>query len=182
LEVGTSTDSNAAIQNIRSISSLAHQHNDRSIYIVASLMEAVAHLKSGGVEALEQVQRAIAAARTYQLDNGSSMPQLVGLTHILDVACSILAGNPNQMKNTCKAMQVVMDDLLNQSGWSTELDTLRIPIDSVPKVRNLISQDTRMVLGIREDGRDEMVMSFLNKRDAYSITLVQFHTPLSTWY
>ncbi|PQE30816.1 cohesin loading factor protein [Rutstroemia sp. NJR-2017a WRK4] len=182
LEVGTSTDSNAAIQNIRSISSLAHQHNDRSIYIVASLMEAVAHLKSGGVEALEQVQRAIAAARTYQLDNGSSMPQLVGLTHILDVACSILAGNPTQMKNTCKAMQVVMDDLLNQPGWSTELDTLRIPIDSVPKVRNLISQDTRMVLGIREDGRDEMVMSFLNKRDAYSITLVQFHTPLSTWY
>lgn len=135
-------------------------------------MEALAHLKSAGVDGIEHVQRAIAAARTYQLDNKSSIPQLIGLTHILDVICSILRGDPAQMLSTLRAMQMVMDDLLKNTAWSIENDTLTIPIDGVHKVKNLISQDTRNVLSTREDGRGQMVMSFLNKRDAYALTFV----------
>ncbi|TGO39569.1 hypothetical protein BHYA_0051g00100 [Botrytis hyacinthi] len=170
LQLRTPTDNHAAIQNIRGISTLANQQGDRSVYIVASLMEAVAHLKSAGVDGIEHVQRAIAAARTYQLDNRSSIPQLIGLTHILDVICSILRGDPAQMLSTLRAMQMVMDDLLKNTAWSIENDTLTIPIDGVHKVKNLISQDTRNVLSTREDGRGQIVMSFLNKRDAYALT------------
>lgn len=135
-------------------------------------MEALAHLKSSGANGIEHVQRAIAAARTYQLDNKSSIPQLIGLTHILDVICSILHGDPAQMLSTLKAMQPVMDDLLKNPAWSIENDTLAIPIDSVHKVKHLISPDTRNVLSTREDGRGQMVMSFLNKKDAYALTYV----------
>ncbi|KAI9646602.1 hypothetical protein NHQ30_004597 [Ciborinia camelliae] len=170
LQSGTSTDNHAAIQNLRGISNLANQQGDRSVYIVASLMEALAHLKSSGVDGIEHVQRAIAAARTYQLDNKSKIPQLVGLTHILDVICSILRGDPTQMLSTLRAMQLVMDDLLKNPAWSTENDTLAIPIDSVHKVQHLISEDTRNVLSARDDGRGQIVMSFLNKKDAYALT------------
>lgn len=135
-------------------------------------MEALAHLKSSGVYGIEHVQRAIAAARTYQLDIKSSIPQLIGLTHILDVICSILRGDPAQMLSTLRAMQVVMDDLLKNQAWSMENDTLAIPIDSVHKVKHLINQDTRNVLSMREDGRGQIVMSFLNKKDAYALTFV----------
>ncbi|ESZ91967.1 hypothetical protein SBOR_7624 [Sclerotinia borealis F-4128] len=170
LQSGTSTDNHAAIQNLRGVSNLANQQGDRSVHIVASLMEALAHLKSSGVHEIEHVQRAIAAARTYQLDNKSNIPQLIGLTHILDVICSILRGDPTQMLSTLRAMQLVMDDLLKNPAWSTENDTLAIPIDSVHKVKHLISQDTRNVLSTREDGRGQIVMSFLNKKDAYGLT------------
>lgn len=135
-------------------------------------MEALAYLKSSGVDGIEHVQRAIAAARAYQLDNNSSIPQLVGLTHILDVICSILRGDPTQMLSTLRAMQLVMDDLLKNQAWSTENDTLAIPIDSFHKVKNLINQDTRNVLSTSEDGRGQIFMSFLNKKDAYALTFV----------
>ncbi|APA07940.1 hypothetical protein SS1G_00438 [Sclerotinia sclerotiorum 1980 UF-70] len=170
LQLRTPSDNHAAIQNLRSISYLANHQGDRSIYIVASLMEAIAHLKSSGVDGIEHVQRAIAAARTYQLDNKSNIPQLIGLTHILDVICSILRGDPAQMLSTLRAMQLVMDDLLKNPAWSIENDTLAIPIDSVHKVKHLITPDTRNVLSMREDGRGQMAMSFLNKRDAYALT------------
>ncbi|KAB8300099.1 hypothetical protein EYC80_000331 [Monilinia laxa] len=170
LQSGTSTDNHAAIQNLRSISGLAIQQSDHSVHIVASLMEALAHLKSSGVYGIEHVQRAIAAARTYQLDIKSSIPQLIGLTHILDVICSILRGDPAQTLSTLRAMQVVMDDLLKNQAWSMENDTLAIPIDSVHKVKHLINQDTRNVLSMREDGRGQIIMSFLNKKDAYALT------------
>jgi len=134
------------------------------------------HLKSTGPESIEQTQRAIAAARTHQLDVGKTIPQLNGLTHIIDVMCSIRQGIPHQMLSKLKDMQTIMDQIINDPTWSYPGDVIAIPINRTPKSSQTVSHETRAVLGIGEDGRDNLMMSFLNKRDAYALTLVLHHS------
>lgn len=174
MESSSPADSHAALQNLRSAASLANEQGDRAIFLTASLMEAMAHLRSAGPESVELVQRAIAAAWTYQLDADSRIPQLLGLTHILDVACSIRQGNPTQMLNKLHAMQIMMDETLKCGSWSTTNDIIGIPINRTQVNSHTVSHDTRMALGIGVDGRDNLMMAFLNQKDAYSITLVVF--------
>lgn len=71
-----------------------------------------------------------------------------------------------------KKMQVMMDDALKNPEWSTTSDVITIPIKRTPKSSQIVSSETRMVLGIGEDGGDNLMMRFLNKKDTYSITLV----------
>ena len=169
MQSGNLTDSHAAIQSLRNIANLADQQGDRAMYLVASLMEAMAHLKSSGPEATEHFQRAMAAAYTYQLDADSRIPQLVGLTHILDVVCSLRQGNPKQMVEKLRALQEMINVSINDPAWSPSSDVIAIPIG---RARNhqTVSEDTRMILGVGDDGRDNLMMSFLNKKDAYAIT------------
>ncbi|TAQ85061.1 hypothetical protein B7494_g6616 [Chlorociboria aeruginascens] len=170
LESGNLADHHAAIHNLQSIASLSKQMEDRAIHSIASLMEVMAHLRSSGPEASEQIQTALAAAWTYQLDTDSRMPQLLGLTHILDVVCSLRQGDPKRMIAKLRRMQKIMDDALKGSAWSRVDDILEIPVNSTPNNANLVTRDTRAVLGIGEDGRDTLMMSFVNKKDAYAIT------------
>lgn len=135
-------------------------------------MEAMAHLKSTGPEAMEHAQRAIAAVWAYQLDSGNKIPQLLGLAHILDVACSLRQGNPTVMINKLKLMQTMMDAALRDPTWSTTSNTVPIPINRAQNSSHVVSPDTRTILGIGDDGRDNLMVSFLNKKDAFSITLV----------
>lgn len=172
MESSNLADYHAALQNLRSIAKLAGEQNDRAIYMMASLMEAMAHLKSSGPECMEHAQRAIAAVWTYQLDSGSRIPQLLGLAHILDVACSLRQGNPAVMINKLKLMQTMMDEALRDPTWSTTSNVIAIPINRAQNSSQVVSPDTRTILGIGDDGRDNLMMSFLNKKDAFSITLV----------
>ena len=133
-------------------------------------MEAMAHLKTNGPESMEQAQRAIAAAWTHQFDVGTQIPQLTGLAHILDVVCSIQQGNPKIMVDKLKDMQTMMDGALKDPTWSATEDIVAIPINRTRNSSQVVSPDTRMVIGIGEDGRDNLMMSFLSKKDAYSIT------------
>lgn len=163
-------EAHACLQNLRSISNIASEQYDHSIFQMASLMEAIAHLKSSGSESVENVQRAIAAASTYQLDGDNNLPQLIGLTHILDVACSVRRGNPTEMRKKLHAMQVMMDNALSDPRWSKTSDTIALPINRPPKESHTVSHDTRTVLGIGDDGRDNLIVSFLSMKDAYAIT------------
>lgn len=159
-----------AIQNLRAIAQLSSQQNDRAIYLAVSLVETMAHLKSTGPDSMEGAQRAIAAAWTHQFDVGSQIPQLTGLAHILDVACSIRQGNPKIMLAKLKDMQTMMDGVLKDPTWSSTDDTIAIPINRHKNSSQVVSPDTRMVIGIGDDGRDNLMMAFLSKKDTYSIT------------
>ena len=169
MESGNNTDGHAAVQSLRSIANLAGQQGDRTMYLVASLMEAMAHLKSTGPESTEHFQRAMAAAYTYQLDADTRIPQLVALTHILDVVCSLRQGNPKHMVEKYRALQEVINAAINDPTWSPSSDAIAIPI-SPARNQQTVSEDTRMILGVGEDGRDNLMMTFLNKQDAHAIT------------
>lgn len=172
MESSNLADYHAALQNLRSIAKLASEQNDRAIYMMASLMEAMAHLKSTGAESMEHAQRAIAAVWSYQLDDNSRIPQLLGLAHILDVACSLRQENPAVMISKLKLMQTMMDEALRDPAWSTTSNVIAIPINRTQNSSQVVSPDTRTILGIGHDGRDNLMLSFLNKKDAFSITSV----------
>jgi hypothetical protein len=172
LESHNPADTHAAVQNLRAIESLSSQQNDISIHLAVSLIEAMAHLKSHGPEAVEHAQRAIAAARTHQLDAAAQVPQLTGLAHILDVICAIRQGVPKIMVEKLKGMQKMMDGAVKDPAWSLTDDSIAIPINRTKNSSQVVSSDTRMIIGIGDDGRDNLMMSFLNKKDAFSITYV----------
>ena len=165
-------DNHAAIQNLKSIAELATRQRDHAIHLTASLMQAMAYLKTTGPDAIEHIQTAIAGAWSNQMESSCRIPQLVGLTHILDVASAIRQGNSKVMLTKLMGMQAMMDEALKEPSWSTTSDFVAIPINRTPSSSETVSQDTRMVLGIGNDGGDTLMMSFLNKKDAYSITFV----------
>lgn len=169
---GSLTDTHAAVQNLRAVANLAKEQNDNAIHLTASLLEALAHLKTPGQDAVQHVQTALATAWSFQMDESCRIPQLLGLTHILDVSCAIRKGNSQEMLIKLKDMQTMMDGALKDPTWSTSSDVIAIPINRTPKSSHTVSQDTRMILGIGNDGGDNLMMTFLSKKDAYSITLV----------
>ena len=165
-------DSNSAIQNLQKVSELATRQHDRALHLVTSLMEAMVHMRSIGPESDEAVQRAIAAARTHQLTVGNSIPQVAGLTNLIDVMCAIRSGDARQMMSKLQNMQVVMDQMIKDPRWSSLNESVAIPINKTSKSTSIVSDETRAVVGIGEDGQDVLMMSFLSKRDAHSARLV----------
>lgn len=169
---GTLSDTHSALTNLRAIANLSSDQSDRAIYMTASLLEAMTHLRNTGADALESAQQAIAQVWTYQLDSTTRIPQLLGLAHILDVACSMRQGSPKVMMKKLGEMQQMMDAALTEGSWSTTSDLIIIPISRRENSSQVVSPDTRMILGIGDDGGDVLMVSFLNQNDAYAITLV----------
>ena len=170
VDLGTPSDTNAALSNLRAITNLSSEQSDRAIYMAASLMEAMVHLRSPDPESMEHAQQAIAQVLTYQLDEGTKIPQLLGLAHILDVACSVRQAIPQVMIKKLHNLQRIMDETLAAKAWSTTNDIIAIPINRRQNSSQVVSPDTRAILGIGDDGRDNLVLSFINLKDAYSIT------------
>lgn len=114
------------------------------------------------------MQTALASAWSYQLDTETQIPQLTVLTHILDVACSLLYGLPPQTE----LKQKVMEDAFKGSDWSTSTDSsddIAIPVNPVKGQSQLVSQDSRGILGTAEDGKDRLMISLLNNNDAFAL-------------
>jgi hypothetical protein len=131
-------------------------------------MEILSHLCSPNAESVEQVQTALASAWTYQLDTDSQIPQLLVLTHMLDVACSLLYGLPAQTEPKQKAME----DAFKNSVWGASTDrsdVIPIPITPEKGQAQLVSQDSRGILGTTEDVRDVLMVSFLNSNDTFAL-------------
>ena len=82
-------DANAALKNLRSISSLASRRDDRAIFILASLLEGMTYLHLEPDDMVEKVQSCIAQASKYQLDPSSHIPQLDFIALLLDVSCCL---------------------------------------------------------------------------------------------
>jgi Cohesin loading factor len=165
LKSAKTSDHQAAMHDLRYVSSLASNRGDHAILILASLMEVLACLSSPSPESQEQIQRAFASARTYQLEPDARIPQLTALTHILDVTCSLLYDLP---ADTIQK-QVAMVKIFKSSAWSTSSDALALPIIKSPGQVQLVSRDTRGILEKAEDGRDALVISFLNNNDACAL-------------
>lgn len=173
MESGGHVDIHAAVQNLRGVAAVAMQQQDHTIHMAASLLEAMAYMKSTASDATQNVQSALARAWSNQT-NVKNAAQLIGLAHFIQVACSIREGDPTDMWQKLQRMQAMMDPTINDGSWSTTSDTLAIPINRMSNSSQTVSHDTRMVLGIGADGRDNLMLSFLSQKDAYSIKYVIF--------
>ncbi|KAL9041029.1 MAG: hypothetical protein Q9180_001545 [Flavoplaca navasiana] len=135
LKLSSHQDVLSALTHIRSISGFAEQSGDKAILALASTVEALIHLRgSTSAESIEQAQRALAMARSLQLDaRVASIPQVVVLTNIVDLACSLQQCDSSQAVNKMQAMHASLE---SQSDlWHPE-GTLLVPVHSQDSSRN----------------------------------------------
>ncbi|OJD22220.1 hypothetical protein ACJ73_06433 [Blastomyces percursus] len=115
-------DTAAALQNLQKVSSVASRNGDKAIFVVSSVIEALVRLQySSGNDSIEQAQRALATARSYQLDNKVlDIPQISIMIQMMDICCSLLEYDVKRSSEKLQIMQKVMDQKINDPHWQND--------------------------------------------------------------
>ncbi|KAI0416833.1 cohesin loading factor-domain-containing protein [Xylaria grammica] len=161
-----------ALENLRAITVLAGQRGDRPIFAVASLLEALSHLRAMKDDAIVRIQACIAQASKYQLEDSMSIMQLDVLQLVLDLACSLQQKSPHMISQKLKALQDKMDASIKNTNWSFQDRQLLLPIHKQATNQQIISPDTSSIVRPGEDGDvyDYLAMSFWSKLEAFTTT------------
>ena len=119
-----------AINHLRIISSQAKGRGDNAVLAISSSFEAMVHLhRSNSAETIEQAQRALAAARSSQLDPiAQQIPQLSALMHFIDISCSMQQWDPGQAIVKMQGLQSMLDASSNDQQW-TDDGVIYIPLN-----------------------------------------------------
>jgi hypothetical protein len=159
----------AALQHLRAMSNLAERHGDTAIFITCATLEAMIHLRTGTPDSVEQVQRAIASARSYQLQPSvADLVQVWTLLDFIDLSCSLLQSNPDEAARKNTTIQQLMDNLMESSSWSDD-GTFAIPLATQGST---MTETTNGIFQKAKDGRDCVVFTWLNKRDLYTLSFL----------
>jgi hypothetical protein len=159
----------AALQHLRAMSNLAGQQGDTAIFITCATLEAMVHLRTGTADSVEQVQRAIASARSYQLQSSvANLVQVWTLLDFIDLSCSLLQSSPEEAAKKNTTIQQLMDNLMESSSWSDD-GTFAIPLATQGSV---MTGTTNGIFQKSKDGKDCVVFAWLNKRDLYTLSFL----------
>lgn len=154
-----------ALQQLRAIQKHAETFEDRAIYVACNALEAVIHLRSTVSDRLEQAQRAIAAARSFQLQIKTEDLGAFGtLLEIVDLACGIQQGQPNEEKSK-KLVESLMEDNVGPADKSGGLFALPLG----PITGQNLNLDTGGIFQKGSDGRNELTFSWLRREDVLSL-------------
>ncbi|KAJ5806065.1 uncharacterized protein N7503_003667 [Penicillium pulvis] len=161
-------DSVQALQHLNKISTMATRNGDKAVSAMAAVIEALAHLQQGGSsDSIEQAQRAVAIARSHQLnDELRHIPQLVTLIQMVDICCSILEYDVNQSAQKLKVMQSLVDETLSNSNWRSD-GSFSVPLNG--KSAGPSSIDTGDILQV-ESGTLLLSFNWLPQHDLYALS------------
>jgi hypothetical protein len=152
----------SALHQLHAISNHADRCGDRAISVASSAFEAMIHLRKFEPDHLEHAQRAIASARSHQLQiSAKQLGRISSLIDCVDVACSIQQGQPNTEKML--ALQAKADQ---EPGTSHGVFTVLIERS---KGGNL-TFNTGGVFQKAANGLDQLVFSWLPKNDLTMLT------------
>ncbi|KAH8882838.1 hypothetical protein GQ53DRAFT_787290 [Thozetella sp. PMI_491] len=180
LQLGTAADHHA-LENLRAIGAIAKQRGDKAIFVLATLMEGLAHLGTPKDDATTRVQTCIAQASTYQLEASVHLPQIDVLLMFLDLACSLLDKAHDASNAKWSSVQTRLGELHNSPAWDEPELLLPISKQSVSsQSQAIVSQDTSAILRPGSDGTDFLVLAALGRREtdalAYTLSgLAQLH-------
>lgn len=166
LQSGNLLDAHA-LENLRSIFSLAHHRGDHEIAIATSLLEGIGHLKSRKDDSIVRVQTCIAQAARYQLDPFIQIPQLEVLTLLLDLACSLQQKSPQIAMQKLKALQIRMDELVVAHAWDVTRDELLLPLKKHPNSSHSVTSNTETIIKPGPGEHNYLVLSFVTKVHAF---------------
>lgn len=155
-----------AIHNLQKLSNLALRNGDKLVAVIASLIEALAHLQlSTSSDSVEQAQNAVAAARSHQLDPSvQDMPQIGSMVQMVDISCSLLEYDLNQSSQKLQIMQTLMDQRINDPRWRDD-GSFSIPLNCKPPPTQGDMGDILRV----EEGRLCLILSWLPQHDLYAL-------------
>lgn len=120
-----------ALQNLQKVSTIASRTGDKAVVAVSSIIESLVHLQqSSSSDSIEQAQRAIATARSHQLDGSvGDIPHIHIMIQIIDICCSVLEYDINQAAQKLQVLQKNMDQNLSNSLWRDD-GSFIIPLSS----------------------------------------------------
>ncbi|KAI0379903.1 cohesin loading factor-domain-containing protein [Hypomontagnella monticulosa] len=159
-----------ALENLKAITTMASQRNDRAIFKVASLLEGLSLLKTMKDDAIVRIQGCIAQALKYQLEDSGRIPQVDALAYMLDLACSLHQKSVQAIMQKLKCLQDHIDGALSNKSWQSINPEVLLPIEKCGQV--VVSRDTSAVLrpGPDDASYDYLVMSFWSKLEAYALS------------
>ncbi|KAH0535956.1 hypothetical protein FGG08_007152 [Glutinoglossum americanum] len=168
LELSSPSDVLSAMATLRSISSTAEDRRDTAVFLISSVLEALGHLRSQSKDSIEQAQHALASARSLQLDQlTAELPQLVALTYILDLICSLMQGNQPQAEPKLQALHIMLDQRVNDNHWTVD-GTFSVPIHADARSQTLVN-GSKSRLSSSQDGAERLTFTWLPKRDIYAL-------------
>ena len=170
LRCGAPSDHHA-LENLRRIAAIAQQRNDKAIFVMAMLLEGLAHLSSMKDDWATRVQTCIAQASKLQLDDAVHLPQIDVLILLLDLACSIHQKSHQISSEKLNTLTTKLDNLRYSPEWGTKSNEVLLPINRMANAQPTISNDTRAVLrpGPQNHTSDYLVLTTLQKQEAYAL-------------
>ncbi|KAM7187969.1 MAU2 chromatid cohesion factor [Rhypophila sp. PSN 637] len=170
LQSGTPADIHA-IDNLRKITSLALSRDDKAIFVMATVLEGLAHLSTTKDDWATRVQTCIAQASKLQLDSSVHIPQIDILLLLLDLACSLRQKTHLISFQKLTALQKRLDELRDSTEWTSESNELLLPIRQSTIGPSSISKDTGAILRPGQNV-DYLVLSALGKQETYALAFV----------
>lgn len=158
-------DLNGAIQNLQKIAALSKRSGDRPIYSLSNIFQALVHLQSSTANAVEEAQRALAAARSQQLSGMGDLPQLNALIIIVDLACSLQENEVAQAAEKMSVMHAVMDSAIEDPRWRPDGSFFV----SFAKSGNGNANGTIETTTGDGDGMDALRLAWLPKVEVYAM-------------
>ncbi|KAF7117518.1 hypothetical protein CNMCM5793_006540 [Aspergillus hiratsukae] len=157
----------SALQHLHKISNMAYRQGDKAVAAMSAVIEALAHLQHGtSSDAIEQAQRAVAVARSHQLnDELRHIPQLSTLVQMVDICCSLLEYDVNQSSQKLKVMQDLMDERLSDPNWRAD-GSFSIPLSG--RSAGPSSIDTGDILQV-QNGTLLLSFNWLPQHDLYAL-------------
>ncbi|KAH8431286.1 uncharacterized protein LDX57_008948 [Aspergillus melleus] len=155
------------MQHLHKIANMANRNGDKAVSSMAAVIEALAHLQQGtSFDSIEQAQRAVAIARSHQLnDELRHIPQLTTLVQMVDICCSLLEYDINQSSHKLKILQDMMDERLNDPNWRAD-GSFSIPLNG--KSAGPSSIDTGDILQV-QSGTLLLSFNWLPQHDLYGL-------------
>lgn len=165
LELAGHHDIASAIDNLHKVNGLAESRGDCAILVVSHTLEAMVHLRSLTADNVEQTQRAVAAARTHQLQSSvKGLTQVWALLDCVDLACSLSEYHHDQQTRKAEVMQKLMDDTMGSEAWRMD-GQFAVPLESSP---NSLTESTCGIFE-RSNGKDHLMFSWLRSRDLWAL-------------
>lgn len=143
-------------------------HNSVSAQIVASTLSAMIHLRSHSPDSVDLAQRDLAAARTHQLSQEmGSLPQVRALLDCLNLACSLVQGQPEQASAKLQVMQGNLDTASRETSWRNE-KSWSMPMGRAVTVSCDIEADSCGVFRLLSNGECALNFKWLNQTQIYA--------------
>jgi hypothetical protein len=162
LQVPAKPEFASALQQLHAISNHADRRGDRAISVASSAFEAMIHLRKFEPDHLEHAQRAIAAARSHQLQiSAKQLGRISSLIDCIDVACSIQQGQPDTQKMLALQAKADQEPSPGHGVFTVLIEKSR---------GGNLTFNTGGVFEKAADGLDQLVFSWLPKSDLTMLT------------
>jgi len=173
IQTGAPADPHA-LDNLRKLALTGNQRGDKAICVMASLLEALAHLRTmkNVNDTVLRVQTCIAQAAKYQLEDAVHLPQLDILLLLLDLACSLhQRQRPDPTFNKFVALQNRMEQLKTTHEWDPLTTEVLLPIrkQAGTSKNAAISTETRGIIREGEGKEDYIVIQALSRQQALAL-------------